>query len=101
MFTGGIAWLDREILRRYSKDFLSAHPEQQTEMLDLIAYRKNDSPVLGAGIRFFDWARRLMVDGFYTSSVEISDVGYIGNKAVAKFEIPPEAMDYALGRSPV
>jgi hypothetical protein len=58
MFTGGIAWLDREMLRRYSKDFLTADHEQQTEMLDLIAYRKNNSPELGPGIRFFDWARR-------------------------------------------
>ena len=75
MFTGGIAWLDREMLRRYSKDFLTADHEQQIEMLDLIAYRKNNSPELGPGIRFFDWARRLVVNAFYTSKVGIRDVG--------------------------
>jgi len=101
IFTGGIAWLDHEMERRYSKDFLGAQPAQQIEMLDLIAYRKNDSPELGAGIRFFEWTRRLVVDAFYTSRVGIKDLGYMGNRAVAKFEIPAEAMDYALKRSPV
>jgi gluconate 2-dehydrogenase gamma chain len=101
IYTGGIAWLDRAMQRRYGSVFIAARPEQQTEMLDLIAYRKNDSPELGPGIRFFDWARRMVVDAFYTSRVGIKDVGYMGNKAVSKFEVPQEALDYALKRSPV
>src|SRR5229473_1029348 len=35
IYTGGIAWLDRQMQRRYAGDFLSASPEQQTGMLDL------------------------------------------------------------------
>src|SRR5260370_41224433 len=100
IYTGGIAWLDHTIERRYSTDFLSAKPEQQTAVLDLIAYRKNESPELGPGIRFFDWARRMVVDAFYTSPAGINDIGYMGNTAVSKFEVPQEAIDYALRRSP-
>src|SRR5271154_2536870 len=46
IYTGGIAWLDHAMERRYTADFLSASAEQRTAMLDLIAYRKNESPEL-------------------------------------------------------
>lgn len=101
IYTGGIAWLDREMGRRNNATFLNARPEQQTAMLDLIAYRKNESPELGPGIRFFDWARMMVVDAFYTSPAGVKDLGYMGNTAVQKFEVPQNAIDYALKRSPV
>ena len=101
IYTGGIAWLDYTMQRRSLSDFLSAKPEQQTALLDLIAYRKNESAELGPGIHFFEWARRMVVDAYYTSPIGIKEVGYMGNTAVSKFEVPQEAVDYALKRSPV
>ena len=101
IYTGGIAWLDHAMARHHSSDFVNATPEQQSAMLDLIAYRKNESPELGPGIHFFDWTRRMVVDAYYTSPVGIKDIGYLGNTAVSKFEVPREAIDYALQRSPV
>jgi hypothetical protein len=100
IYTGGIAWLDRAMHRRHSTDFVGAKLDQQTAMLDLIAFRKNQSRELGPGIRFFEWARRMVVDAYYTSPAGIKDIGYMGNTAVAKFEIPQEAIDYAINRSP-
>ena len=47
----------------------------------------------------FSWARRLTVDAFYTSKIGIADLGYLGNKGMAKFEVPAEAIRYALTRS--
>jgi hypothetical protein len=70
-------------------------------MLDLIAYRKNASPELNPGIEFFSWARRMVVDGYYTSPIGIEDLGYMGNKAMSEFSVPKEALDYALKRSPL
>jgi len=101
IYTGGIAWLDRSMRLRYSTDFASAKPNQQTALLDLIAYRRNESAQLGPGIEFFDWARRMVVDAYYTSPVGIKAIGYLGNTSVAKFEVPQEAIDYAIKRSPV
>jgi gluconate 2-dehydrogenase gamma chain len=101
IYTGGIAWLDQSMRRRYSTDFVSAKPSQQTALLDLIAYRKNESPELGPGILFFDWARRMVVDAYYTSPAGIKAIGYLGNTSVSKFEVPQEAIDYAVKRSPV
>jgi len=101
IYSGGIAWMDRSCQRLNSKDFADASAQQQTALLDLIAYRKNESPMLGPGIQFFDWARRMVVDAYYTSPAGIKAVGYQGNTAVSKFEVPQEAIDYALKRSPV
>jgi len=101
IYTGGIAWLDHAMQLRNAPNFLDATPAQQTAMLDLIAYRKNESPELGPGIKFFEWARKMVVDAYYTSPMGIKDLGYMGNTALAKFEVPQQAIDYALKRSPV
>src|SRR5579862_3860572 len=99
IYTGGLAWLDEAMKREYSADFLTAKPKERTDMLDRIAYRRNETPELAAGIRFFAWARRMTVDAYYTSAAGIKEVGYMGNKAVAKFQVPQEAIDYAVTRS--
>jgi hypothetical protein len=101
IYTGGIAWLDHAIERRGAASFVDAAPEQQIAILDLIAYRKNESPELGPGIKFFEWARKMVVDAYYTSAIGIKDIGYMGNTALSKFEVPQAAIDYALKRSPV
>jgi gluconate 2-dehydrogenase gamma chain len=101
IYTGGMGWLDEQMKHRYSAAFIDAQPAQQTEMLDLIAYRKNQAahPELGPGIRFFTWLRNMVVDAYYTSPVGIEDLGYMGNSAMTAFSVPQEAIDYALKRS--
>jgi gluconate 2-dehydrogenase gamma chain len=101
IYTSGIAWLDHAMKQRDAPNFLDATAQQQTAMLDLIAYRKNESPELGPGIKFFEWARKMVVDAYYTSPIGIKDLGYMGNTALSKFEVPQQAIDYALKRSPV
>ena len=100
IYSGGIAWTDNAMQRLHKTDFLSAKREWQRELLDTIAYKKNESPQFGPGIRFFAWARKMVVDAYYTSPAGIKELGYIGNTALAKFEVPPECIDYALKHSP-
>lgn len=101
IYTGGIGWLDDQMGKRYDgKDFLGAKPDQQTAMLDLIAWRRNASPELNPGIEFFSWARRMVADGYYTGPIGTADLGYMGNKAVSQFSVPQEAVDYVMKRSP-
>jgi hypothetical protein len=100
IYTGGIAWLDAETKRRHGATFAASQPSQQTELLDLIAYRKNASPALNAGIKFFSWARNMVTDAFYTSKIGMADLGFQGNGAMSEFSVPQEAVDYALRRSP-
>jgi gluconate 2-dehydrogenase gamma chain len=98
--TGGLAWLDRTLERTSGASFLKAKSEERTALLDKIAYRRNRTPELAAGVRYFDWARRMTVDAYYTSAAGIREVGFKGNKGMAKFTTPQEAIDYAMKRSP-
>ena len=78
---GGLMWLDNTCIDRYGKPYLDCTPDQQKEILDLIAYRKNakTDPSLGQGIEFFSFLRKLTADGFFTSEIGIEYLGYIGN----------------------
>ena len=84
---GGLMWLDNTCIDRYGKTYLDCAAEQQKEMLDLIAYRKNakKDPSLGQGIEFFSFLRKLTADGFFTSEIGIEYLGYIGNAYVQEF----------------
>ena len=63
--------------------------------------RKNASPELNPGIEFFSWVRRMVADAYYTSPIGIKELGYRGNSAMTEFQVPKEAIDYALKRSPL
>ena len=84
---GGLMWLDETCIDRYGKTYLDCTPEQQKEILDLIAYRKNErkDPSLGQGIEFFSFLRKLTADGFFTSEIGINYLGYIGNTYLKEF----------------
>jgi len=99
IYTGGLAWLDHAAGREFHTTFLAAKPEDQTAMLDKIAYRRNETLEVAAGIHFFDWARRMTVDAYYTSAAGIQELGYLGNKGMSEFKVPQEAIDYAVRRS--
>jgi len=95
---GGLMWLDNICLDRYDKVYLDCTVQQQEEILDLIAYRKNfkKDPRLGQGIEFFSFLRKLTADGFFTSEIGINYLGYIGNTFLSEFPgCPPVPGDQA------
>ncbi len=123
IFSGGILWLDHAMLKRRGKKFVEASAAGQTEMLDALvraeasetaadtAFATNDyrrfamygvrRPAdIRRGLGFFDWARKLIVDAYYTSPAGIEDIGYIGNASYSEYEVPQEAVEYAMSRSP-
>jgi gluconate 2-dehydrogenase gamma chain len=99
IYTGGLAWIDLTMKRDHGADFLSAKPEDRARMLDQIAYRRNETPDLAPGVRFFVWARRLTVDAYYSSAAGIKELGFMGNGARKEFTVPQDAIDYAVKRS--
>ena len=100
IYTGGIAWLDDHMRSHHHSDFVSAPAATQTAVLDVISYRKNASPELNPGIRFFSWVRNMTVDAYYTTPIGYKEVGFMGNGAMSEFSVPKEAVEYALKRSP-
>jgi hypothetical protein len=89
---GGLIWLDAECDDRYGTTFLASKPEQRTEILDQIAFRKNaeQDTRLTQPVRFFALLRNLTCDAYFTSEIGIRDLGYVGNTYVREFHgCPP------------
>jgi gluconate 2-dehydrogenase gamma chain len=101
IYTGGLMWIDNAMQHRYGKTFVDAAPDQQTALLDRIAYRRNATLELNPGIEFFSWVRRMVVDAYYTTPMGFKEVGYMGNSAMSHFSVPQEAVDYVMKRSPL
>ncbi|MDE2667975.1 MAG: gluconate 2-dehydrogenase subunit 3 family protein [Acidobacteriota bacterium] len=127
IYTGGLLWLDAQMRQQHGASFLESTAEQQTSLLDRLVEEGDPEKVEGAratrygasedyqgfsdyrihpvsdlapGVRFFEWLRKMIVDAFYTSPIGIQDVGYQGNIAVSKYEVPEAIIQEALRRSP-
>jgi gluconate 2-dehydrogenase gamma chain len=84
---GGLMWLDNTCSDRYDKVYLDCSPEQQKEILDKIAYRKNaaSDSSLSQGTEFFSFLRNMTADGFFTSEIGIKYLGYMGSTFLTEF----------------
>ena len=83
----GLKWLDSTCTTRYGKAWLDCTPQQQAEILDLIAYRKNavQDQTLEDPVEFFSFLRNFTADGFFTSKIGIKYLGYKGNTFLTEF----------------
>ena len=93
----GLAWLDAATRRAHDRTFVDAGDAQQRGMLDgLVAAERGESPSsdLDAGVGFFNWIRMLTVDAYYTSPIGIADVGFQGNRVLAGYATPREAVEF-------
>ena len=92
---GGMMWLDSECIDRFGKAYVYCRTDQQKQVLDLIAYRKNvaSAPGLSAGIEFFSFLRKFVADGYFTSEVGIKYLEYIGNTSLTEFPGCPEVTE--------
>jgi len=84
---GGLMWLDSACADRYGSAYLDCTQQQQKEILDLIAYRKNadSDKSLTPAVEFFAQLRNFTADGFFTSKIGIKYLGYIGNAFLTEF----------------
>lgn len=97
---GGLAWLDVEFQERYDKLFVDGTPEEQTAVLDDIAWPARAVPApsqpphpLRHGVAFFSSFRDLTAAGFWTTRMGIDDLQYTGNRSVARWTgCPDEAL---------
>jgi gluconate 2-dehydrogenase gamma chain len=83
----GLKWLDAACATSYGKAYLDCAPLQQTELLNLIAYKKNavQDPSQKPGVEFFSLLRNMTADGFFTSKIGIKYLGYKGNTYLSEF----------------
>jgi hypothetical protein len=84
---GGIKWLESTCASKYGKAYLDCTQQQQKEILDLIAFRKNaeGDESLKPAVAFFSFLRNMTADGFFTSKIGIKYLGYKGNTYLTEF----------------
>lgn len=87
---GGLAWLERESLRRHGRRFLDSSDQEQRALLDDIAWPARARPEMAAGVAFFNRFRDLVANGFYSSKEGVKDLGYQGNTFVSEWKGCPE-----------
>jgi hypothetical protein len=76
---GGLAWIDNESRKRFTKTFVNATDAQRRQILDDIAFPKKARPEFSHGVTFFTRFRDLTASGFFSSAMGWKDVQYIGN----------------------
>jgi gluconate 2-dehydrogenase gamma chain len=87
-----LTWIDAACTRKYGNAWLECDKSQQTEVLNLVAYRKNaeQDASLAWPVYNFGFLRNFVADGFFTSKIGISYLGYKGNTYLAEFQgCPP------------
>ena len=90
---GGLAWLDGECRRRFTKNFIAATDAQRRQVLDDIAFPAKAPASLSHGVAFFNRFRDLTASGFFSTQMGWKDVRYVGNVALAEWNgCPPEAL---------
>jgi len=91
---GGIAWLNLESKRRFNvAEFTACKPDQQKQIVDLIAYPAKAAPEHSQAVAFFNRFRDLTASGFYTSKIGIKDLQFKGNQILSHWDgCPPEVL---------
>jgi gluconate 2-dehydrogenase gamma chain len=90
---GGLAWLDHQCRRRFSRPFVESTDAERRAVLDDIAWPERAAPEMGPGVAFFDAFRDLVAAGFWSSRVGVEDLAYEGNTYVAEWKgCPPEIL---------
>ena len=94
---GGLAWLDRECVSRFEKDFLTSTPQQRAQVLDDISWPDKARPEHAHGVAFFNSFRDLTASGFFTSKMGLEDLQYMGNRYVPEWTGCPSEVLKKLG----
>ena len=79
----GLAWLDEECNKRFTKTFVDCNDAQRKAVLDDIAWPRRARPEMQAGVRFFTNFRNFTSSGFWSSKMGVDDLQYLGNRPTA------------------
>ena len=89
----GLAWIDAEAKKRFSKGFADATPAQQTALLDDIVAEGTEARKAANG--FFTNFRDKVAGGYYSTPEGWKAIGYVGNVPMVEFPgPPPEVLKY-------
>jgi gluconate 2-dehydrogenase subunit 3-like protein len=93
----GLAWLDEESNKRFSKTFVDCNDTQRKAILDDIAWPRRARQDMQAGVRFFNNFRNFTASGFWSSKMGIDDLQYMGNRPISTWNGCPQPALNKLG----
>ena len=89
---GGLKWIDVFAEKRYTNKFIDLDIQEQTAILDEIAYPSKSKPELSQGVAFFNLMRDLTSSGYFTTKEGINYIGYAGNRPGIWTGVPEEIL---------
>jgi hypothetical protein len=85
----GIAWLNTEASKRFSKSFAALDALQQATIADDICHITLAKPEFRQAAQFFERFRSRAAAGYYSTQEGWKAIGFVGNITSATFDGPP------------
>lgn len=92
-FRAGLSWLNTHSQKTSGKAFLTLGADQQTALLERLAYKKKFRSGEENGRKFFELVREYTVMGFYTSEIGLKELDFPGLKFYAESPSCPHKDD--------
>jgi hypothetical protein len=93
----GLAWIEGESTKRFSKSFAELTGAQQHQICDDIHYTRTARAEFRTAAGFFDRFRALCAAAYYATPEGWKSIGYVGNVALGRFDGPPQEVLDKLG----
>lgn len=77
-FLAGLNWIDTRSHAEFQHEFMACTAEQQTSLLEEIAYKAKYTATTETGRSFFRMLRDYTVVGYYTTKIGLESLGYPG-----------------------
>jgi hypothetical protein len=81
-FVAGLAWMNARSHAESGHDFMDCTPEQQSNLLEELAYKAKFKPASESGRAFFQMMRDYTVVGYYTTKIGLESIGYPGLRQI-------------------
>jgi gluconate 2-dehydrogenase gamma chain len=92
-FRAGLSWLNTHSQKTSGKTFLKLVPDQQSALLESLAYKNKSRPGEERGRHVFALVREYTVMGFYTSEIGLKGLDFPGLKFYAESPSCPHKDD--------
>jgi hypothetical protein len=77
-FLAGLGWMNARCRSEFSHEFMDCTRDQQTALLEELAYKSKFKPTTERGREFFQMMRDYTVVGYYTTKIGLESLGYPG-----------------------
>jgi hypothetical protein len=81
-FLSGLDWMNAHSHAEFGQGFMDCTPEQQSSLLEELAYKSKFKPTTESGREFFQMMRTYTVVGYYTTKIGLQSLGYPGLRTV-------------------